>query len=475
MTSQRAHHPKNNQDPVTRVVHLGNTANNAYYNSEILALTLEGEVDQAIFEFGLVHAISAPVWETLEFEVPYPQWVHDPDWSEVPGAEVANESVSEFSAHTKGPLSLPVKLLSRVIRGLFFRLDRLLWKRFGTLGPSWTSGIGLQLLSGPKTSSEVIIVYGPNFIRTIKLRQNRNPITIAFEHGTFRWAGSPPQGFDDLRAQKRYLSEISKCDFALVTNLDPQSIAAAKEIFNDRWVAIPHPYTPNSEAPYEADSKVRQELLAITQSEFIIILGSSHNSSKFHDKGTNHALEGFKALRDWGEPVGLVTIDWGLEAEDSRRKMREWGLGSFVHWVSPLPRKNLQMLAASCDISWNQFGYNGIGAFDLRMLEQGLPHVSAGIDSFGESLIGSKTPWYAAKSSAEIFQVTRSILEDSRKFGRRKVMLAHQEKYRRWIQTYHSPALTGQIQKQCLEIVRDSRSGDLYLDPALWRQNVVRD
>lgn len=449
--------------------HLGNTANNAHYNSEIWSTTVGSEVNQEVLEFGLTHAISAPAWETLEFEVPSPDWVDAPDWSEVPGAKEANQHVGHFSRTHNGLLALSVDRLGRLVRGFSFKLDRFLWRKFGFVGPSFLSGAGLKIFGRASKAGDVTIIYGANFVGSVRLPKRQKGIAVAFEHGTFRWAVSPAQNFLDRRIQKRYLREISKCDVALVTNLDPESIAATREIFNDRWVAIPHPYTPNPEAPYKTDSRVREELLKTTQSESLILLGASHNSSKFHDKGTNRALEAFKSLRERGEAVGLVTIAWGLEVEDSRRKISEWGLDSFVHWVSPLPRKNLQKLSASCDLSWNQFGYDGIGAFDLRMLEQGLPHVSSGIDQFGESLVGSRTPWYGARTPEEIVSQTQSVLKKIRELGRRAVMSDHQEKYHQWLNTYHSSDLTVQIQRQSLDLVLNQTSRNLPINPALWK------
>lgn len=454
---------------INRILHLGNTANNAHYNAEIWSAILGTELRQEMVEFGLTHAISAPAWETLDFEVPSPEWVADPDWSEVSGAKDANQHVSDFSR-----THLLSYLLSRAVSGFSIGLDRFLWRKFGFVGPSCLSGVGLKIFGRGRKTGDVTIVYGANFIGSVRLPKRQKGMVVAFEHGTFRWAISPAQNFVDRRNQKRYLREIRKCDFALVTNLDPESVAATRAIFNDRWVAIPHPYTPNLDAPYKSDSEFREELLKITQSESLVLLGAGHNSSKFHDKGTNLALEAFKTLRESGEPVGLVTIDWGLEVENSRRKIHEWGLDSFVHWVSPLPRKNLQKLASSCDLSWNQFGYHGIGGFDLRMLEQGLPHVSAGIDKFGESLVGSGTPWYRARTPEEIVSQTRSILKGLRQRGRREVMSDHQEKYHHWLNTYHSSDLTGQIQKETLGFVMNEKSENLHVDPGLWKICVLK-
>src|SRR5690606_32035334 len=84
----------------TRVRHFGNTANNAYYNA--LLLQQAGIASEfPIRMFGLQHAMSAPAWESTDFEVPDAGWVSSPDWAMFPDAAALNLRFSDLPPAAK--------------------------------------------------------------------------------------------------------------------------------------------------------------------------------------------------------------------------------------------------------------------------------------------------------------------------------------------------------------------------------------
>jgi len=421
------------------------------------------------------------------------EWIDSPQWSDFPGAETFN-SVREPWARSQGRGRL-ASLLARLkqskfpferIYGFFFsgiatrlrrsiieslpagakagleRLSRLV------IMPIWL--LSLRPFESDTTSREMAIVYGGNFLGSSRIPRRRSFKLIAFEHGTFRWSLSKSSGIFEMVWKFLYRRNIRRCDFAFVSNLDSETIDAASRLMGNRWAAVPHPYISHSGSPYSGNSKNRAELQMSTDSDHLILLGSSHNWSSLHDKGTFLALEAFRNLRARGHRVGLVTIEWGLQTDESRTFLAENQLDPHVHWLRPLPRKNLQKLAADCDLSWNQFAYRAIGAFDLRMLEQGVPHVSMAPDEVGASLIGAHAPWYDAIEASEIVTQTERILRQYNQRSRNEILDEHAELYRAWLSRYHSPEVLMQIQAIVFERLSVGHSWEDGKARATWAQ-----
>lgn len=441
-----------------RITHLGNTANNAFYNIKALGDCQNLTDHQELFEFGLDHALSAPAWEVLDFQVQNPEWISSPSWENIPGADAINSVRKRWPTRIgRGRFVEITRLIQIIIRKL--HLDNL-------ISNNLTKSLALALINlrraKPgffKEPHNLSIVYGSNFLFTLKVPRLRKAKVVFLEHGTFRWAQSPSSSSLQSFAKVMYRREARKADFSLVTNLDPESIRATIDTVGMKWAAMPHPYLPNSATPYPTDPEWREELKSSTESEHLILLGASHNWSAIHDKGTNLALEAFRNLREKGNKVGLILIRWGLQVEESEDFITKHDLNGFVHWVLPLPRHTLQRMAANCDVSWNQFAYEGIGAFDLRMLEQGVPHVSRGPDDFGSSLIGARVPWESAGSIIEIEEVTERLIRQYERESREVVLGNYADRYREWLATFHSPEVLRGIQSIVYARLREGAAG----------------
>lgn len=428
-----------------RITHLGNTANNAFYNMTVLGDSQNLTDHQELFEFGLDHALSAPAWEVLDFQVQNPEWISSPLWESIPGADAINSVRKEWPTRIgRGRLVQIMRIIEIITRKLHL-------EKFASM--MQIAGFALPLLYLRRAQPEFFkkphnlsIVYGSNFLFTLKVPRLRKAKVVFLEHGTFRWTQSPSSSPLQTVAKLMYRQEARKADFSLVTNLDPDSIRATIDTVGMKWAAVPHPYLTDSATPYRTDPEWREELQSSTESEHLILLGASHNWSPLHDKGTNLALEAFRNLREKGSKVGLILIRWGLQVEESENFIRKHNLNGFVHWTLPLPRHTLQRMAANCDVSWNQFAYEGIGAFDLRMLEQGVPHVSRGPDDFGSTLIGARVPWESAGSVIEIEEVTERLLRQYERESREVVLGNHANRYREWLATFHSPEILRGVQ-----------------------------
>lgn len=430
--------------------HFGNTANNAYYNALLLGQYADIPSQLPIRMFGLEHAISAPAWESADFEVPGAEWVHRPDWSTVPGAVAVNSKFTDLTAPSaagdvapqSGGRGLSGHMMS-VARAILLPLYGKRWAQ-----PIFDASYRMVLARRPRLSpisGVVDVLYGADSL--IHLKVPPNPRTTAYlEHGTVRWIADG--GRESAVLRKAYRKQIEEAMQLWVTNLDPRTIEIAEEVAPGRWTALPHPYTLDDRVPFAGSAPRRKAILEQTSSSSLVLLPSSQNWSKHHDKGSKKALTAFVELRRSGVDVGLVAVEWGLQLAESRSFLEEAGVGGKVAWVPPMARLSLQRMMADVDVVWDQFGLDAFGALALRAVEQGTPLVSRGLAPIGEQLIGGPVPWHHAATTEEIVRQTTGVLRDIAERGRDVVIGETRSRYRAWLLERHSPELTAQLQSE---------------------------
>lgn len=435
-----------------RVSHFGNTANNAYYNVRLLAEYANIESNLPVRMFGLRHAMSAPAWEAIDFEVPSAEWVARPDWASIPGASAVNAQFSDLGgAATVGAASaqsgrgLEASALLKA-GALISPLHGKRWAR-----PIFDLSYGLVLARRPGlavSDGRIDVLYGADSVS--RLRTPRpSPQVVCVEHGTVRWIADGSRATAVFR--REYRKQVQRVMHLWVTNLDPRTLEIAEDVAPGRWSALPHPFMPDPRVPFPESAPGRQALLHATDSSSLVFLPSSQNWSKHHDKGSIKALSAFIELRRKGIDVGLVAVEWGLQLEESKALLDEAGVGKNVVWRTPMSRFALQRLMADVDVVWDQFGLDAFGALALRAVEQGTPLVSRGLATVGEELIGGPVPWRPAATIDQIIRETTEVLEDMSRRGRDAVVAETTLRYRAWLLNRHSPALTAALQHSVYE------------------------
>lgn len=469
--------------------HVGNVANNGFYNHRILkaaGVPTEGPVQL----LRMRHAMSHPAWEMTEvhagpfFKLEFPAWVVRPssfrwNWQVrsvgkgikiLPAltllpllffAEIVERRLSrprqELASDTREGLLkslrrlVPVKLrrfVKPLIRGAREKLGAIVRK---TTRPE-------QGIKGFLTSRNdlVPIVYGPTVSQEFLATLVDSRPTVMLEHGTVRWAwenrAKSEQAYGYIEAAKR-------ATHLWVTNLDPATLGAIRDAKIERWSAFPHPYEPNPAAPYPCDRELRKRFRQQTRSEYLIFLPASQNwSLKYHDKGSNKALEAFALLRGAGHNVGLILANWGLEVDASKRFLESSGFSQYTTWVDPLGRLRLQRMLSAVDVVWDQFGLQAFGALALRVTEQGTPMVSAGLTPEAESLVGFKPPWSSALDAEQVVRATLTFFEGFNSEPSSRDALS--QRYRKWFFDCHGPNIATELQQRLLEtIIEPSQTG----------------
>jgi len=417
-----------------RVAHYGNTANNAYYNARLLREVAGVESALPIRMFGQMHAISAPAWEAVDFDVPSSDWVANPNWAQFPEASAVNAAFSDLPAESA---SRAVAARSRIGAAL--------------AGRSWARPIfdmrnrrrlaaRAELLESPGTVS---VLYGADSLEGLRVPLDAARV-VGLEHGTVRWIADG--GPEHRLRQAAYRELLARAKHLWVTNLDPRTLEIAEDLVPGRWSAIPHPYVTDPRVPFSDSPERRAALLRASDSSALILLPASQNWRAHHDKGSIKAIEAFIELRHQGADVGLVAVEWGLQLAESKALLERAGVAEHVAWVPPMARFALQRMMANVDVVWDQFGLEAFGGLACRVLEQGTPLVSRGLASIGERLIGSPVPWKHAASVDDIVRQTRGLLDDMHSRGRDLVITQTRARYRSWLVDRHSAELTAALQ-----------------------------
>lgn len=419
--------------------------------------------------FGLNHAMSAPAWEAVDFQVRDAEWVSNPTWFTFPEAYETNKKFTDIvmSEMTSNEAE---------ITNYFEKVEKLSFKqhvgRFIARTPFSSSFNNLllkrNLRSYPAlecTASKITMIYGADSLFTLRIP--RDPInTVALEHGTIRWIADGAK--DGAIWRKKYKEQLQKVNHVWVTNLDPRTIEIAEEFVPGKWSALPHPFMFDERVPYATDELTRTKLLSELDSEALVLLASSQNWSKHHDKGSIKALEAFIELRKQGVAAGLVAVEWGLQLQESKDLLKAAGVSQFVKWVSPMPRHSLQRMMACVDVVWDQFGLDAFGALALRTLEQGTPLISRGLAPAGEQLIGGPVPWIQAISQEDIVRETTKLFLDIRQRGRSVVMNEYSSNYRKWLDNNHSPQITATLQNHVYSALIHNQFETGSAQPSAW-------
>lgn len=432
-----------------RVRHFGNTANNAFYNVLLLEQFAGIGSHLPIRMFGVTHAISAPAWEIVDFDVPSAEWVVQPDWSRFGDAVAVNAEYSDIAglpatAADDPPArgSLPSRAMTAVGRAMA-----------PLRGKAWAQPVfdvrdrqilaARTLLPDPP-DDEIHLMYGADSLPSLIIPE-RSTRTVCFEHGTIRWIADGTR--DTMSHRRAYREQVQRARHLWVTNLDPRTLEVAEDVMPGRWSALPHPFVPDPRVPFAESAETRQKLLADTASEFMVLLPSSQNWSTHHDKGSIAALRAFVELRRRGIAVGLVAVEWGLQVAEAKAFLDAAGVTANVLWVPPLARFALQRVMANVDVVWDQFGLEVFGALALRTVEQGTPLVSRGLAAEGNALIGGPVPWRQAATTEDIVRESGDVFEAMTRTSRDAVISSTRDGYRRWLWTRHSPAITAELQR----------------------------
>ena len=483
--------PKDTNRP-TRVLHIGNIANNAYLNARILN---ERGFGCTAVSYDYTHIMGCPEWEDADFDE-FPADQANPDWNSInlngfkrpdwfvsgPLIDcleklVGNETSGTVLGHARRTervrrlisrtsvamkknrfisklpwKNLALRLTYRCeafvrrqinrVRGLAARLSRMgrdpyagVAVPLGTEKMDCTPYIGvLPAWKAALSNFDIVIGYGLDGF--IPLLAGKKPY-LAFEHGTIR---SFP--FEDTPLGRRCAAAYRNATGALITNCDNR--VAAERLGLDHYRFVPHPVNeipPDHARVEQLQADLRGELDA----EFLVF----HPARQHWDpevrhpnweKGNDILIRGFaEFLEQTDRKAGLVMVRWGKSLEQTDALLRELGIEDRVKWVEPLPHRRMSEMVLATEVVADQFHIGAFGSLTPKGLMLGRPVLLKLDEEVHEWCFEEMPPVINTATPGE---VAAGLLE----------MRTNPDRYRelaeassRWYQQYHSNDLIARV------------------------------
>jgi glycosyltransferase involved in cell wall biosynthesis len=213
-----------------------------------------------------------------------------------------------------------------------------------------------------------------------------------------------------------------------VTNVDVLGEAARLGIAADRLVPIPHPFDLErvGAPPDLLHDDGPPVLFAPARHHW-----QSGNASWL--KGNNVLIEGAALLARQGGAFRLRFVRWGPDVAASEALLAECGLADRVEWLEPMPRPRLWSEIAGAAAVVDQFAASAFGGAALETMGLGRRIISRLDQPELAPFFGSRPPILDARTSGEVCQRMRAVLDDPR--DRSGIGAAG----RRWMEAEHGP------------------------------------
>jgi len=477
---------------VPRVLFIGNTANNAYYNAKFLRRSGAAEVDVLCNDDYWI--MSTPEWEEADFKGMvdhhfYPDWksvdlrgYERPRWFAQGTYRTAVEYLTAYRQGDSRRAALLWKelelerqmanakalkskreqsrltwrwrlhLLRTLLTGNlwdrlfvsplsedFIRHCEALTERFRQRFPDRPDSLTVDELSAYQDKIKFLVELLPHYdiIQAyavepiLPMLADFHPY-IGFEHGTLRDAPEANWDFKGPFYPNR-IGRLTALGYALadhvfVTNED--CISSAKRLDLKSYSLIPHP-VDEQEGFFPTD-EFRSQLLAEMKAEVVFLCPIRHD---WVDKGTDVYIRILPRLRQLiGRPFKVVFTMWGREIEASKALIRELGCEDLVEWQGPFGRVSFVRMLASVDLVFDQLVYSAFSGLTPRAMACGTPVISGYDPADHTAFFAEPAPVLLARTEDEIVAEVMRALEPGFRESYRKTARA-------WIEKYHSSEL----------------------------------
>lgn len=416
---------------MTRVLHLGNVANNGYLNAKLIRRA-GVEADALVDEW---HILSQPEWEDAPLEPgvdPYaplpeiaaslgwqrPDWVLSPNRWDPEGETLSYLSERIALARRAPKLAHVFRRLRREYEPLREILGTELRYADVLRAGAWQNRLASYFAPpGPLFGRyELVQAYGIHPI--LVLLDDERPF-VAFEHGTMR-----ELPFEDDWYGRLLSIAYRKAARVFITN--PDVIESARRLELENYEFLPHPIDETKYTPGEG--KLRRQFEA-DGFDFVAVAPSRHD---WEIKGTDRMLRAFAELVHTDRPRALLVLsEWGLELERTRALIAELGFEANVRWVPPLPKLRLIDAYRSADVVLDQFLIGTFGAVAPEAMACGRPVVMAFDPAIHAWCLPELPPVIDARTPEQIYAELRRLAADE---GAREAV---GRRGRDWIEAHH--------------------------------------
>jgi len=346
---------------MTKILHLGNIANNAYNNAKYLNKT--GVLNHSVLNFDNPHVMACPEWEEIDTFDPIdefsPRWddfnVTPPSWYQYVETSLLSETgqvrqrswLAKATIHRRKlaywlkdqglkksgkRIELPVSWAGKL--RVLMALPYYACLHFAHVASTKLEHrasrneedpTGYQLISRKLTSrlgnKDLIQAYGADVIIPYLV----GAPYIAYEHGTLR-----ELPFDGTPRAELLCNAYKNAKYTIITN--PDVIDSAQRLGLENYVYIPHAVDCDRFKP-TSSSLLRQQFKL--QDKIVVLAPARQN---WGIKGNNKYIEAFAELLSQSPNCVLFVCDWGQHRDKTKDLVKKLGLTDAVRFYSPCPK-----------------------------------------------------------------------------------------------------------------------------------------
>lgn len=268
------------------------------------------------------------------------------------------------------------------------------------------------------------------------------PNYFCYEHGTIRQIP-----FTNTEIGRLTASCYQNSTASMVTNLDNLEKADELGIEGEQLVCLPHALD-DSRLLTARNKHLR---LVPSSKDVVTFFSPSRHDWQKHDpnysKGNDLFLRAASRIKDEGADFKLLLVEWGRDAEKSKKLIHELGLTNLVEWVKPMKKQKLWETYFRSHAVVDQFVIPAFGSVTFEALALGRPVITRVDIPLAERFFGVAPPILNCATVSEITVKMREVLEDpedSREVGQASFD---------WAKKYHS---SNRVLKLQLEAYRKS-------------------
>jgi glycosyltransferase involved in cell wall biosynthesis len=480
-----------------RVLHIGNTANNAFLNARLQnASGLEADVLAA----NETYALASPEWEEAELkrapaDLSAPDWrkaapYRRPDWFAAASTDLAILYLLSRSAGQDrsarwlrrliqlelwlgrstgaGQLCrsmlqffrLPVSMRHLPGFGLLARLAKLCGarasaRRFGQWQRLARSMESPSVLDRALRKAALPADADRNRMAAFT-RQNWRPFTRLLlrrydevqYYGEMAWmgclAGASYTAYEHGTLREtpdQPLPPLTRAAFSaagtvFVTNAD--CLETARHLRpGQRVVPLPHAMDPAGIAAF-AVSEARIE--PVSNRVFWPGRQDWVDRHPHWSKGSDKFIDAIALLREEGVDIRVSAIAWGRDLDASRQRIEALGCSDLFEWRAPLNKRAMYREALRCVGTADQFAADALGALPVEIMALGRPVATRISARTGAEFFGEAPPVCSASSPDDIAACLKTWVHDPAAAARAGLALQD------WALKYHSAARIFSIQ-----------------------------
>lgn len=482
-----------------KVLHIGNIANNAYWNAKILN---DAGYDNVVICYDYYHVMGCPEWEETHLtETPadhfYPRWhqaVDDnyvrPPWF-IQGSQ---RTCLEFVACDMKSADLRVSLdiesgvippmrggliahlgyefltIGRKLADFIYlrypklwkllrRTKRLLWRknppagaaaattRFASRVKYLCEQYRLEFPDSTPLTPENFLRYERHFQLWESIFQKYDfvigygmdgihPLLAGVPYAALEHGTIRDTPYEDSVRGRLCKLIYRMANHCFVTNLD--CVDSARFLSPGRFSILNHPFDETVTASLPAQHNLRQRLLSSLDASFLIFHPTRQDwnvGTGPADKANDKFWRAVGQLRLNGIKVGVVCTKWGRNVTESIKLIKDLGIQSHVEWIQPQATLPFLAMCMAADLIADQFHLGAFGGIMQKALACGTPVLTYLDQEQVKRVFPEPPPILNCRSEKEI------ALQIDRMYRQRDLLERLAEEGKRWVATYHSKDL----------------------------------